>query len=108
MPSPADPADLATLELGETEDGVRLRLRVKPGGRKNALIGVHAGALKVSVTAAPEKGKANKAVIELLADRLGLAPSSIELLAGAGSQDKSVGIPLGAAEVLRRLSRRPG
>ena len=44
--------------------------------------------LKVSVTQAPEKGKANKAVIELLAKKLGLKKSQIELIAGETSHQK--------------------
>jgi uncharacterized protein (TIGR00251 family) len=92
------------LDLTETEGGIRLRLRVKAGGRGNAVLGTHAGALKVSVTAAPEKGKANRALIALLAERLDLPTSSIELLSGAGSPDKVVRIPLDADELLRRLS----
>ena len=46
-------------------DGVRLRLRVKPGGRADRLIGAHDGALKVEVRAAAERGRANAAVINL-------------------------------------------
>ena len=91
------------LELIEVEGGVRLRLRVKAGARRNALLGIHAGALKLSVSAAPEKGKANKAVLALLADRLDLPASSIELLSGAASPDKAVRIPLSAGTVRRRL-----
>ena len=91
------------LDLVEVEGGVRLRLRVKAGARGNSLLGIHAGALKLSVTAAPEKGKANKAVRALLADRLGLSVSSIELLSGATSQDKTVRVPLSAARLRRGL-----
>ena len=50
------------LELKETERGVRLKLRVKAGGRRNALLGIHAGALKLTVTAAPEKGTGGPAL----------------------------------------------
>ncbi len=43
-------------------------MRAKPGARRNAIVGEHGGALRVSVTAAPEQGKANEAIVELLAD----------------------------------------
>jgi uncharacterized protein YggU (UPF0235/DUF167 family) len=92
------------LDLVEVEGGVRLRLRVRAGARQNALLGTHAGALKLSVTAAPEKGKANKALLALLADRLDLSASSIELVSGASAQDKTVVVPLGPAALRRRLS----
>lgn len=85
-----------------------LRLRVKAGARRNAVLGVHAGALKLSVTAAPEKGKANKAVLRLLADALRLAPSSLKLVAGASSSDKTILVPLSPAEVAERIERLAG
>ena len=92
------------LELTEIDGGTRLRLRVKPGARKNAVLGVHGGALKVGVTAAPEKGKANRAVLGVLAEALDLAPSALEILSGHGSQDKSVRAPLPPEEIRSRLS----
>jgi uncharacterized protein (TIGR00251 family) len=91
------------LELTETAGGVRLKLRVKAGGRKNAILGPHAGALKLSVTAAPEKGKANRAVLSLLADALELPASSLEILSGQTSPDKVVLIPLSSERLLERL-----
>lgn len=93
------------LDLVELPGGVRLRLRVKAGGRRNALLGTHAGALKLSVTTAPEKGKANRAVLSLLADRLGIPASSIELISGIASPDKVVLLPLDRRALLRRLLR---
>lgn len=93
------------LDLVEVEGGVRLRLRVKAGGRRNALLGTHAGALKLSVTTAPEKGKANRAVLSLLAERLRVPASSLELIAGTASPDKVVLLPLDRRELLRRLLR---
>jgi len=92
------------LELTEIDGGTRLRLRVKPGARKNAVLGVHGGALKVGVTAAPERGKANRAVLGVLAKALDLAPSALEILSGHASQDKSVRAPLTPDEVRSKLS----
>jgi uncharacterized protein (TIGR00251 family) len=91
------------LELVETDSGTRLKLRVKAGGRKNAILGPHAGALKLSVTAAAERGKANKAVLSLLADALELPASSLEILSGQTSPDKVVLIPLSRERLLQRL-----
>jgi uncharacterized protein len=69
-------------------DGTILPVRAHPGSRRNEIRGVQDGMLKVSVTQAPEKGKANKAVIELLAKKLGLKKSQIELIAGETSHQK--------------------
>jgi uncharacterized protein (TIGR00251 family) len=94
---------ISGLDLTGSGSGTRLRLRVKAGARKTAILGVHDGALKVSVTTAPEKGKANKAVLELLASALSLSPSSLELVAGRTSPDKTVLVPLSAEEIRNRL-----
>ena len=63
-------------------EGVILPVRAQPGSRKNELKGEQAGALKVAVTQVAEKGKANKAIIEVLCNSLKLRRSQIELLAG--------------------------
>jgi len=76
------------VEILQTGGGVRLRLRVKPGGRQQRLIGAYGGALKLEVSAAPEKGRANSAVIRLLSEFLGIRRDRVEIVAGASSQDK--------------------
>lgn len=81
-------------------------LKVKASAGRDAVGREHDGALRVSVCAAPEKGKANKAVLEALADALGLAKSEIRLVAGETSPKKSVWVPLDAASVAARLGRR--
>jgi uncharacterized protein (TIGR00251 family) len=94
----ADPLDLVSVA-----GGTRLRLRVHPKARKDAITGVFAGALKVSVTAPPEKGKANDAVVKLLSKALELPKRSIEIVSGETSQDKTVVVALEAGELRRRL-----
>jgi uncharacterized protein (TIGR00251 family) len=69
-------------------DGVAFAVRVHAGARKNAITGEHEGALKISVTQPPEQGKANKAIVRLLADWLNVSKSQIELLSGATSSQK--------------------
>jgi uncharacterized protein len=65
-----------------------LPVRAQPGARRNEIRGVQDGALKVCVTQSPEKGKANKALVELLSKKLGLKKSQIELVAGETSHQK--------------------
>jgi uncharacterized protein len=72
-----------------------LRVRVQPKARANAVLGWRGEALRVTVTAAPEDGKANRAVIELLAATLSVPPSSISLVRGATSRDKWFQLPAG-------------
>lgn len=76
------------VELSPHPDGVILPVRAQPGGRQNALRGCQAGALKVSVTQAPEKGKATSAVADVLCQALALRSSQLELLSGATSRQK--------------------
>ena len=75
-----------------TADGVRLRLKVRPQARRTGIDGVvpdrDGDALSVSVTAAPEDGKANAAVIALLAKALGIAKSAISVTQGAAARRK--------------------
>jgi uncharacterized protein YggU (UPF0235/DUF167 family) len=70
----------------------RLAVRVTPGARGEALE-IAEGRLLAKVRARPEGGKANAAVIELVAAALGFAPSRLRLLRGATSRDKVVGFP---------------
>ncbi len=87
------------LELTPCPGGTRLRLRVKPKARTTAIVGVHGGALKLSVTAAAERGKANREVIEFLANTLGLPFDAVTIVKGKTSQDKVVEIALNVAAV---------
>jgi uncharacterized protein len=69
-------------------EGTILPVRAQPGAKRNEIRGEQDGMLKVCVAQSPEKGKANKAVIELMAKSLGLKKSQIELLSGATSHQK--------------------
>ncbi len=68
--------------------GICLPVKVQPGARRIAIVGEHAGALKISVQATPEQGKASLAVIELLAAQLSLPHGNIEQISGATSREK--------------------
>jgi uncharacterized protein (TIGR00251 family) len=101
--------------------GVRLRLKVAPKAKRNEIGGwldepdggpLGPGrALKVAVTAAPEDGKANAAVIALLAKEWGVAKSAISVVSGATDRRKLVEIRGPSAELMQKieawLARRP-
>ncbi len=76
------------IDVTEHPQGAVLPVRAKPGARRNELLDEHAGALRVSVTAAPEQGKANDAIIAVLAENLNLRRSQISLLTGPTSKIK--------------------
>ncbi len=68
--------------------GTIIPVKAQPGARKTAVLGARAGALRVAVSAPPEKGKANAAVRAALAEALGCKPSQVALLSGETSRDK--------------------
>jgi uncharacterized protein len=68
----------------------RLRLRVVPGARTSGLAGRYGDAWKIRVSAPPERGAANEAVLEVLAGLLGVPPRTVRLVSGQGSRDKIV------------------
>jgi uncharacterized protein len=76
------------IQLTAHAEGVILSVRAQPGARKNAVLGALAGSLKVAVTAPPEDGRANKALVEVLRRALGLKRSQVELLSGQTGRDK--------------------
>jgi uncharacterized protein (TIGR00251 family) len=85
---------------------VRLRVRVVPGAKRAAIAGRHGEAWKVRVTAPPERGRANEAVVEFLSTRLGLATRDVAVVAGASARDKVVELRgVSADEAERRLAQ---
>ena len=76
------------LALEAHPDGTILPVRGQPGARRNEIRGVQDGMLKVCVTQSPEKGKANKALVEVLSKALRLKKSQLELIAGETSHHK--------------------
>src|SRR5215470_9422558 len=72
------------------ETSTRLRLRVAAGAGRTGIVGRHGDAWKVRVAAAPEDGRANEAVLRLLADTLGVSRASVTLVSGHGARDKTV------------------
>jgi uncharacterized protein (TIGR00251 family) len=77
-----------SIDLADHAEGVLLPVKAQPGAGANAIRGEQNGMLKVSVTQVAEKGKANKALIEVLAKGLGLKRSQIELVAGETQSQK--------------------
>jgi uncharacterized protein (TIGR00251 family) len=82
-----------------------LRLTVAPGASRAGIVGRHGDGWKLRVAAAPERGKANEAVLALLADTLAVPRAQVALVSGAGSRNKIVELTgLEPDEVERRLA----
>jgi uncharacterized protein (TIGR00251 family) len=90
--------------LRRTDGGVTVELRARPGARRNALDCGDGKALSAVVTAPAEDGKANKAVIELLAATWRMPKSAFEIARGAANRDKVFSIAGEPAELAGRIA----
>ncbi|MEZ5572152.1 MAG: DUF167 domain-containing protein [Halioglobus sp.] len=86
---------------------VTLKIKVVPGASRTEISGWLGDALKVRVSAAPEKGRANAAVEALVAQTLGLPSASARIISGKSAQHKVIEIDgLTKAEILQRLDAK--
>ncbi len=89
----------------EVPEGIILYVRAQPGAGRDEIVGKWGGrtspidsgkatpvenSIKIRVTAPPEKGKANEAIIKLLAKKLGLKKSAFQIISGETSQNKKI------------------
>ena len=82
-------------------DGVRIRILVVPGASRDEVVGVHGDALRVKVSAPPEKGRANAAVVELLARALGVRHGDVAIASGHGGRRKVAVVRALTADTVR-------
>ncbi len=99
----------ASLPFRKTPDGITANIRLTPKASKNAIIGLNRLAdgsvvLKVSITAVPEKGKANKALLKLLSKTWGVGMRSLCLIKGAKDRNKTVLIDDADGQTFQTLS----
>ncbi len=89
--------------LRDGDGKITLTLHIQPGAKKTEITGLYGDALKIRLAAPPVDGKANAALIEFLADRLGLSKSAVSLKSGQTSRRKVLEVvapPLDAAQRL--------
>ncbi|HVK89855.1 MAG TPA: DUF167 domain-containing protein [Mycoplana sp.] len=90
------------------EDGISLTVRLTPNGGRDAIDGVETDAsgerhLKVRVRAVPEKGKANKALVALVAKAAGVPKSAVSLVSGETQRKKILRIEGDPEEITKKL-----
>ena len=94
------------IEISDHPEGSSLLVRAQPGARRAGVQGHLNGALKVAVTAPPEDGRANQALVQVLSDALGVKRSQVELLLGQTHRVKRFLIRgLTAEELANRLTK---
>jgi hypothetical protein len=83
----------------------KLLVKVQPNAGRNEVVGLNGGVWKLKIAAPPDKGKANRALIEFLSDKLGVRKDSIAILKGETSHNKMLAIEgLNSAEAAAALS----
>ena len=69
-----------------------ITIHVQPGARKTEIAGLYGDAIKIKVAATPERGIANEALVEFLAERLGLGKGAVRLVRGRTGRHKTIAI----------------
>lgn len=80
------------IEIRPTDDGWLIPVLGQPGARRNAVVGIHDGRLKVAVTQVAKKGKANREILKVLAEFLNLPRGQLSVVTGETTSRKSVRI----------------
>ena len=91
--------------LRESAGRTTLTLHIQPGAKKTEVAGQHGDALKIRLASPPVDGKANAALINFVADRLGLAKSAVSLKSGQTSRRKVLEITAAPQDTAQRLVR---
>ncbi len=82
--------DILKPALHEEKEGIVLDVYVIPRAPYDSVEGLRDGSILLRVKAAPEKGKANEAVLDLIADYFDIASSNLRILRGHSSKRKSI------------------
>jgi hypothetical protein len=83
---------VSELRITTGPGGITFPVRAAPRAKRNAVAGLTGDALKICVTAPPEDGRANEALIEVLADWLGVKRRQVEIISGQSNRNKVVRI----------------
>ena len=94
---------MSALWLRQGDRQTTLTLHIQPGAKKTEVAGKHGDALKIRLAAPPVDGKANAALINFVADRLGLAKSAVSLKSGQTSRRKVLEITAAPQYAAQRL-----
>jgi uncharacterized protein len=89
------------MNITQKDNALLLNVKVVPNSSRTQIAGILGDALKIKVAQPPEAGRANRAVIELLADALHIPPAQISITAGHTQPRKTVRITGVSAETLQ-------
>lgn len=94
---------VTALRIDARDNAVRFAVHVQPRASRSEITGLHGDAMKIRVDAPPVDGAANAALIELLADALGVSRRSVQVVGGEHSRRKIVEVVGVHAESVQRL-----
>ena len=83
---------MSDLKIENTDGGITFAAKIVPASSKTQISGILDGMLKVKISAAPEKGKANQCLISFLAEKLALKKNAIEIISGQTNPIKHIRI----------------
>ena len=96
---------MADLTIHEIDGGVVFMTKIVPASSKTVVCGLLDGMVKIKVSAAPEKGKANQRLLEFLAERLDVKKSAVSIISGQTNPVKSVRVlGISAGTLLKKLN----
>jgi uncharacterized protein (TIGR00251 family) len=93
---------MSELAIQEVDKGVIFMAKIVPGSSRTAICGLLGKVLKIKVAAAPEKGKANRCLIEFLAEQLGVREKAMSIISGKNNPVKHIRVSGVSAETVSR------
>ncbi len=91
--------------IAEGKQGLYLNVHAQPGARRPQLRGMHGDSVKIAVAEAPQDGKANAAIVELIRKALGLPKSDVEVASGHSSRRKRIFLHGSKTELRHKLEK---
>ncbi len=89
--------------LESTKNGVIVRIRVQPKASRNVVSAEPGKRVRIAVTAPPEDGAANRAVVKLLAKTVGVPKSAVKITHGGKGRDKTLSLDGTDVDTVRRI-----
>jgi len=87
---------------------VRVEVYIQPRASKNELAGLHRSAVKIRITAPPVENSANRALVEFVAEQLGVAKSRVRIVSGTTGRRKVLEVDGVTADVVAEKLRLKG
>ena len=91
---------LSSAVIREVEGGVVFTVKIVPGSSRTGVSGLFDGMVKIKVSAPPEKGKANRCLVEFLAKQVGVKKNAVNIVSGETNPVKQVQVFGVSAEAL--------